>query len=134
MDGVSLTHGSPREHIWTFAAAEDEPQTGGPVDSCPCITGSDQVTRGIPSFVGENYFCDTGSRERFQSGVFYSADPLWDGAGCGPQNTCCSFNNPPWFYRELPQPTDDDIEMRVCRSFSRFDEDIALESADIYVR
>ena len=27
VDGVSLTHGSPRQHIWTFAAARDEDQT-----------------------------------------------------------------------------------------------------------
>ncbi len=34
--------------------------------------------------------------------IFYNEDPLWDGAGCGPLNT---FNNPPWFYKELPEPT-----------------------------
>ena len=26
----------------------------------------------------------------------------------------CSFNNPPWFCKELPQPTTDNIEVRVC--------------------
>ena len=46
---------------------------------------------------------------------FYECDSLWDGAGCGPLNTCCTFNNPPWFYKELPEPTTDDIEMRVCK-------------------
>ncbi len=34
----------------------------------------------IPSFVGDDYFCDTGSQDPFQRGMFYSADPLWDGA------------------------------------------------------
>ncbi len=51
----------------------------------------------------------------FRNGFFYGGDPLWDGAGCGPLNTCCTFNNPPWFYKELPAPTTDDIEMRVCK-------------------
>ena len=65
-------------------------------------------------------------------GVFYGDDPLWDGAGCGPLNTCCSFNRPPWFYKQLPHPTTSDIEMAVCRDFS--DEDIAIETVEIYVQ
>ena len=68
----------------------------------------------------------------FQSGRFYSEDPLWDGAGCGPQSTCCSFNNPPWFYKQLPQPTTDAIEMRVCRNEPASNEDIAIEIVEIY--
>ncbi len=64
----------------------------------------------------------------------YYDDPLWDGVGCGPLNTCCTFNNPPWFYKELPESTTDDIEMRVCSDGNRVDEDIAIESYDIYVQ
>ncbi len=37
VDGVSLTHGSPREHIWTFASALDECVSEGPGYNCPCI-------------------------------------------------------------------------------------------------
>ena len=40
--------------------------------------------------------------------------PLWDGEGCGPINACCQLNNPPWFCTPLPQPTTDDIELRLC--------------------
>ncbi len=141
VDGVSLTHGSPRDHIWTFASALDElvpggPNSGGPANSCPCIR-NDLVNRSsarIPSFVGDDYFCDTGSQDPIQHGVFYSANPLWDGAGCGPLSTCCSFNNPPWFYKQLPQPTTDDIEMRVCRSETSSNEDIAIEMVDVFVQ
>ena len=79
-----------------------------------------------------NYFCDTGSQNRFEYGRLYS-DPLWDGAGCGPHNTCCSLNNPPWFYKQLSQPTTDDIEMRVCRSEGIDNEDIRVEMVDIYL-
>ena len=59
---------------------------------------------------------------------------MWDGAGCGPLNTCCSFNDPPWFYKQLPQPTTDDVEMRVCRDALAVNEDIAIETAEIYVQ
>ena len=58
---------------------------------------------------------------------FYSADPLWDGAGCGSEYTCCAFNTPPWFYKQLTHPTTDDIEMWVCRNDHNSNEDIAIE-------
>ena len=135
LDGVSLTHdGSPRQHIWSFAAALDEVGTQ-PSGNCPCIN-RDQASLATrpPAFVGNDYFCDTGSSGTFDRRTFHSDDPLWDGAGCGPLNDCCSFNNPPWFYKQLPQPTTDSIEMRVCRDQVTGDEDIAIELIEIYVQ
>ncbi len=137
VDGVSITHGNPREHIWTFSAAIDEVLGDSVMFSCPCIRNDsvDRASAKIPSFVrDDNYFCDTASREYRQLNVFYGADPLWDGAGCGPLSTCCSFNNPPWFYKPLSHPTSDDIEMRVCRDQVNRDEDIAIEMYDIYIQ
>ena len=134
VDGVSLTHGNPRRHIWTFVAALHEHNSGYD-SSCPCTVGTNaNYASRPPAFVGNDYFCDTGSAGQFQYGVFYSGDPLWDGAGCGSQNTCCSFNNPPWFYKQLPQPTTDDIEMRLCRDEPLTNEDIPVEMIDIYVQ
>ena len=130
IDGVSLTHGHPRQHIWSFAAGLDEVGTR-PQFNCPCTNSGRAVP---PAFVGNDYFCDTGSKQRSQPGVFYNEDPLWDGAGCGPLNTCCSFNNPPWFHKLLPQLTTDDIEMRVCKSYNRNDEDIAIETIELLVQ
>ena len=135
VDGVSLTHGNPRQHIWTFAAGLDEDASTSPELNCPC-TDTTRISSASPppAFVGNDYFCDTGSSGRYQNGRFYGADPLWDGAGCGPQNSCCSFNNPPWFYKQLSQPTTNNIEMRLCRDQSSSDEDIAVEMVDIYVQ
>jgi hypothetical protein len=48
--------------------------------------------------------------------------------------SCCDFNTPPWFYKELPQPTTDDIEMRVCADEERSAEDIAIEIINIYIQ
>ena len=41
------------------------------------------------------YFCETGvpPGQRYNSGTFRPNDPLWDGQGCGPTSTCCTFNN-----------------------------------------
>ena len=40
IDGVSLTHGSPRHHVWTFASVHDQALTFGPhpeYTSRPCL-------------------------------------------------------------------------------------------------
>ena len=135
VDGVSLTHGSsPRQHIWTFASARDEvgqfPHT---ICQCTNTTLSSSATP-APSFVGNDYFCDTGSTNRSDSSTFYIDNPLWDGAGCGPQDTCCSLNNPPWFLKQLPASTSDDIEMRICRDQHQTDEKIHVQSVEIYIQ
>ena len=135
VDGVSLTHGSsPRKHIWTFASARDEVGMF-PHTNCPC-TNTTQAGSATPppSFVGNDYFCDTGSMNRADSATFYQDDPLWDGAGCGANNTCCSLNNPPWFLRQLPSTTTDDIEMRICRDEHQTDEKIHVQMIDLYIR
>ena len=116
VDGVSLTHEfNQRQHIWTFAVAVGK-------SHCPC-----QLDHAPPSFVGDDYFCDSGTQEHASPGRFYS-DPLWNDADC----VCCA--NPPWFHQQLPQPTSDDIEMRVCRNEPNTHEDIATQVVEIYVR
>ena len=131
IDGVSLTHGSPKQHIWSFLAALSE-DTEATVSTCYC---TNKNNRGPlpPSFVGEDYFCDTGNRKWIGAHQFEDS-PLWDGAGCGSTNECCTFNNPPWFYKSLAQGTSDDIEMRVCRDQGSGDEDVYIEKIDIFVR
>ena len=132
-DGVSLTYGhSPWQHIWTFAGAIDETGTVRTSDY-PCIQSDIPYTGMIPSFVGQDYFCDTGSRKAFQFGVFYADNPLWDGQGCGGTSTCCVLNNPPWFCKHLPQLTTDDIQLRICGDEDADDEDTPIEQVEIYI-
>ena len=123
VEGVSVTHGNPRQHIWTFANGLDEQGIYRPhnhqyyVSICPCVIGSTDGSY-IPSFVGQNYFCESGIAQwngTESSGVLWpNGDPLWDGQGCGPTSSCCAFNSPPWFSVTLPSPTSDDIEVRIC--------------------
>ncbi len=132
VDGVSITHGqSPRKHIWTFAAAVDETRSIG--TTCPCTNTTTTYLGVVPPFIGNDYFCDTGSRQNYQL-ILYSEDPLWDGEGCGPTSSCCQFNSPPWFCKELPQPTTDNIEVRLCREERRSNEDTPFELIDLYVQ
>ena len=130
VDGVSLTHGSPRQHVWTFADATDE--TRSTRVTCPCLHPSLTFTGVIPGFVGEDYYCETGSRIRAQR-RYYFDDPLWDGEGCEGENKCCDRGGP-WFCKQLPQPTQDDIEMRVCTNSPRSDEDAVLEQIELYIQ
>ncbi len=133
VDGVSVTHGrNPRKHIWTFAAAIDEVRSDRNV--CPC-TKTDTLTLGLYHHLLGTITSVTlhGSRYAYTF-KFYSDDPLWDGAGCGDSSTCCQFNNPPWFCKQLPQPTTDDIELRLCADEALSNEDIALEQVEFFVQ
>ncbi len=129
---MSLTHGqSPRQHMWTFANAVDEISSINEA-VCPCTRPDLPYAGTVPPFIGQDYFCETGSRQRL-SNNFFPDDPLWDGQGCGGNSTCCDFNNPPWFCKQLPQSTTDNIELRICFDQSLFDEDIPIEIAEIYI-
>ena len=130
VSGMSITHGeSPRKHIWTFAAAADETSSYYS-HRCPCT--KTHTIYSVPPFIGNDYFCDTGSRERYE-GRYYWEDPLWDGEGCGPTSLCCQFNSPPWFCKELPQPTTDDVEVRVCTWNQPF-RDTPFDLIELYIQ
>ena len=134
VDGISVTHGSPRQHIWTFATGLDE-QTTWPCCTCPCVVASQSGTH-IPSFVGQNYFCESGiTRWNRTSGILWpNGDPLWDGQGCGPTtSSCCTFNSPPWFNVQLLSPTTDNIEVRICDT-DRNTEDSPIQLLELYVK
>ena len=138
VDGVSITHGSvgSREHIWTFAAARGDVDTDvGDNGLCDCSNSNPWPYLNDLGFVGNDYFCDTASHEttvNVTSTDFYPDDPLWDGAGCSGTSTCCEFNNPPWFCQTLPQPTTDDLEVRICHI--RGPEDTPIEVVELYVQ
>ena len=131
IDGVSVTFGSPRQHIWSFVAGHDEVTS---VNSCPCVAGSTNGNN-IPSFVGYNYFCESGRIQKTNSfGFLSNGDPLWDGQGCGPNSTCCTFNSPPWFNVQLSSPTTDDIEVRICGNEAIGNEDTPIQLMELYVK
>ena len=132
VDGVSLTYGNPRQHVWSFASALDE-LAATYRSSCPC-TNINQNAVSVPTFIGNDYFCETGvpTGESWTNNFFYANDPLWDGQGCGPTSTCCTFNNPPWFCKRLSQSTNADLEMRLCGVGSTQFENTPIELVEIF--
>ena len=136
--GVSLTHGqNPRKHIWTFAGAVDD-TTQYTSFKCPCTNNAIIPRPSSPSYIGNDYFCDTALSVRYGSVPLklHTSKPLWDGEGCGSSDTCCSFpggsSTPPWFAKDLPSPTTDNIEMRVCRPDSSGT--TPIEIVELYVQ
>jgi regulator of replication initiation timing len=132
VDGISLTYGNPRRHIWTFAASNDE--NPNVEYNCPCVNAVNPGLSFPPAFINsQEYFCDTGSAD-MQSLILYADDPLWDGAGCGRLSICCSLNNPPWFYKQLESASNENIEMRVCSDEPRTNEDISIKLYELYIQ
>ena len=139
VDGISLTHGSPgaRQHIWTFVAGLTENDTlTYPLNSCPCADRTTELSL-VPSFVGNDYFCESGNPSLTHSFSFYANDPLWDGQGCG-SSFCCELSyppgvTPPWFCKQLPQATTDDIEVRICGNEHNGSEDTPVEIIELYI-
>ena len=132
VDGVVITRGTEKEHVWTFAASFSESAFDSPQLICPCTNS--QSTQSIPPFVGQDYFCETGSTGRSLVGVFYSDDPLWDGEDCGSGSTCCELNDPPYFCKSLAERTTDDIEVRLCGNENFNNEDTPIELIEIFVQ
>ena len=111
VDGLSITHGSPRKHIWTYACGLTD-SANYPAYSCPCaVFGGPNP----PAFVGSDYYCESGAERTINWDRYYVlSDALWDGAGCSANNSCCSNPNLPWFYHQLSESTQDDLEVRSC--------------------
>ena len=102
------------------------------MSSCPCAGGTSP-----PAFVGSDYYCEAAlSGPPWDPPVLYSNDTLWDGQDCdGLERTCCDPPNLPWFCKELPEPTTDDLEFRLCADEPRnTNEDIPIDLVKLYIQ
>ena len=135
LDGMTISLGYPRTHVWSFAASNTEGGEGADsIYSCPCGR-TDIPTNGVvPPFVENNYFCESGATNAWaEYETLYLDDPLWDGENCPENSSCCRLNNPPWFCRHLGREFRKDFEIRLCADEERGNEDIGLEILELYV-
>ena len=128
-----LDQGNTSGPLLLHGIVENNPSTY-PIHSCPCADRATALSL-VPSFVGNDYFCESGNPEaEYTNGQFYANDPLWDGQGCGAAS-CCELSyppgvTPPWFCKQLPQTTTDDIEVRDQDR----DEDTPIELIEVYIQ
>ena len=126
VSGLSITYSSnPRQHIWTFASGRGERNSNR--WNCPCSGGYN-----LTSFVGNNYYCESGSVDVPSSSTYYFNDTLWDGAGC--VDNCCDDATQPWFYRQLNQTTQVDIEARICAAGTFKARSTLIDHLELYVQ
>ena len=96
IDGLSITLGSPRKHVWTYAVGFSETGSTALTHNCSCAATPGGVP---PSFIGHDYYCESGFvGAGTTTAVCNTSDPLWDSSGCVLSNTnCCVDANIPWF-------------------------------------
>ena len=140
VDGVSITRGSPRKHIWTLMAGFHEASFFSNVNdgryNCPCSVGSTQNST-LQSFIGNDYYCESGNpaTDGTWQYTLYTSDPLWDGKGCGSlEGNCCTAPGLPWFHKVLNTTTTDYLELRVCGDQETTDEDVPVSFYELYVK
>ena len=138
VDGVSITYGAPRKHLWTYAGGLTEQSAlewNSPY-SCPCT--NNYTGPGTQAFVGDNYYCESANKNEthYFDGI-YLDDKLWDGQQCSGEGDCCSRAglSPPWFNVEVSSgPVSDDIEVRICGDEGTANEGTPLELVELYVQ
>jgi len=127
VDGVSITHGQPRQHIWSFAATSKIPALPYHEHYCPCTSSPNQYTY-LPPFVGNDYSCEYES-----ANTYTTADQLWGGQGCVASHQQC-YDRGSWFCKEIPKPTTDAIEFRLCTDQGRGDKEMYIEEIELSVQ
>uniref|UniRef100_A0A1X7U8N5 Uncharacterized protein n=1 Tax=Amphimedon queenslandica TaxID=400682 RepID=A0A1X7U8N5_AMPQE len=53
IDGISLTHGNPRKHIWSLISGNSDVA----ISKCPCASNN---LKSVPAFIGFHYYCESG--------------------------------------------------------------------------
>ena len=72
LDGASITYGSnPRKHVWTYAVGTRSFSLN--IYDCPCNDGSSYQ---VPSFLGSDYYCESGTVNTFSGTIFYKRSSL----------------------------------------------------------
>ena len=132
LDGVSITVGTPRKHVWSYAVGFSKIYNPNTYKiNCPCAK---YPGANPPIFVKDHYYCESGSNGYSTVNAFHGSDPLWDGRGCPAGDDCCSTLGAPWFYRHFTEPEKRAVEVRICRDEVYSNEATLLEQVQLYIQ
>ena len=132
VDGISITRGSPRQHVWTYASYWYEGHTTNKY-LCPCGRTNTRDNSNVPDFVCREFYCETSFTANRATNRIAWENPLWDGDGstCGTGGQCCATFG--WFHKTVTPSTSDHIEVRWCADQGRGNEDVLTELVEIWV-
>ena len=130
VDGVSITYGNPRKHVWTYIAGQGEQEANW--EDCPCNIDNHE-SLGL-AFVGADSYCESGTSLGVIGSTLFYLDPLWDGMKCNMLEVTCCEGDMPWFTKNYAESMSEDIELRICSSEGFPDEATPLDLVEIYVR
>ena len=120
-----------REHVWSYACGQSEKSKNN--NACPCNKGAPESAK-PPSFVGKNYYCESGTSTKPGSADFFPKDPLWDGKGFNNDEGPCHKDMMPYFKRTYDSTIADHISMKLCRTYIKNFLDVYLEGYGIFVK
>lgn len=127
VDGVSITimNSLDRHHVFSFAASISDDASSSPAN-CPCAGGLV-----APSYVGLDYVCEAGAGS-VSNDTWYLDDPLWSRDAFA---DCDVPGDGPYFFSVgIGDPSTSDVEARVMVDEEFANEDVGVESMELYVR
>jgi dynein heavy chain len=133
-DASLADHGQTREHVWTFISGLKDSSHAS--SNCPCNIPAPGNAQNLGSFINGNYFCESGNPNTYNTlTTYFTADPLWDGQGCGSQESvCCDAAGLPWFHRQWNITSSESLEMRVRGTEGTNTEDVSIGYYEIYIK
>ena len=118
-----------KKHIWSYACGEMDNSVTH--TDCPCNTGG---YNSLPTFVGNNYYCESGSSTKPGYADFFLQDPLWDGKGFNNREVPCRKDMMPYFKRTYTSAIADSINVKLCRASHAKYRDLYLEGYGVFVK
>ena len=130
LSGVSITRTvtgpEKRRHVFSLAAGEAEKSTSQ--YACPCNAGA---THKPPAFVGDDYYCESGSPDVPTSTAILGGDRLWDERKLQHAEAKCKKPLMPLFKSSISPGTSDQLELRLCKI--KQEADVYLEHFYVYI-
>jgi hypothetical protein len=131
VEGLSITTGSPRQHLATFASGYSDTVGCGTMISlcnCPCLGGV-----APPAFIAPGgYRCEAGAQATPGTDVLIRPDPLFDGSEL--PDACEAEASAAPIRTTLATPVTTDIEARLLRDEPDQGEGLAIYRLAIWVR
>lgn len=126
---LSITNQSNElsQHVWSFTVGHYE--AGSSTANCPC---SINPGRAPPSFVGADYYCESGAHMSVPN-QWHTCNQLWDGKGCYSGSKCCYPSRAPWVLNGLPAKATSDIEIRWCQPNTITNDKTGIKLLELYV-